>query len=116
MNNESKSTNNQVCQELSTSLYDLDDIITGLHKSSLNVIFGQPAMGKTSLMLNIAVNVAHKEKVPVAIFSLEMSKEQIVSRIICCEAMIEKSKMINGKIEDEDFIKLSEELCMLLDT
>lgn len=71
---------------LSTGFTELDTITTGLHKSSLNVIAGRPTMGKTTLAFNIAVNVAQKEKVPVAIFSLEMSKEQVVSIIIGSEA------------------------------
>ena len=63
------------------SFESLDEIIKGLHNSSLNVIAGRPNMGKSSLAVNIAVNVAKKEKVPVLVFSLEMSKEYIYNII-----------------------------------
>lgn len=67
---------------MKTGFSDLDKIITGLHNSSLNVIAGRPNMGKSSLAFNIAVNVAKKEKVSVAIFSLEISKEYICNKFI----------------------------------
>lgn len=66
---------------MKTGFSDLDKIIKGLHNSSLNVIAGRPKMGKSSLAFNIVINVAKKEKVPVVIFSLEMSKEYINSKI-----------------------------------
>ena len=67
---------------MKTGFSDLDNIITGLHNSSLNVIAGRPNMGKSSLAFNIAVNVAKIEKVSVAIFSLEISKEYICNKFI----------------------------------
>ena len=101
---------------LSTGLYKLDSITTGLHKSSLNVIAGRPAMGKTTLALNIAVNVAQKEKVAVAIFSLEMAKEQIVSRIIGSETMIPNSKLRERKLDDKDWNNIVESTVNLSET
>ena len=68
------------------------------------------AMGKTAFALNIATNAATRANVPVAIFSLEMSKEQLVSRILASETMIDSNKLRTGKMEEEDLIKLSEGL------
>lgn len=100
---------------LSTGFTELDSITKGLHKSSLNVIAGRPAMGKTALMLNLAVNIA-KEKVPVLIFSLELSKQEVVNRIIASEAMIPYSKFIKGILDDEDRKKIDETTMRLSET
>lgn len=67
---------------MKTGFSNLDEVTKGLHNSSLNIIAGRPSMGKTSLAFNIATNVAQREKVSVAIFSLEMSKEYIHNNII----------------------------------
>lgn len=108
--------NNQTSQGLSTVFYNLDYITNGLHNSSLNVIAGRPAMGKTALAFNIAVNMAQKEKVPVVIFSLEMSKEQCISRIISSEAVIPNSKFKKGKLDDKDWDKIAEATAKLSET
>ena len=65
-------------------------------------------MGKSAFVLNIATNAALKAKVPVAIFSLEMSKEQMVNRILCSEAMVDSNKVRTGKLDDDDWVKLAE--------
>ena len=67
-------------------------------------------MGKSAFALNIATNAALKGKVPVAIFSLEMSKEQMVNRILCSEAMVDSNKVRTGKLEEEDWVKLAESI------
>lgn len=67
-------------------------------------------MGKTAFALNIATNAAVRANVPVAIFSLEMSKEQLVNRILASETMIDSNKLRTGKVEEDDLIKLSEGL------
>ena len=89
---------------------DLDYKTAGFHGSELILVAARPAMGKTAFALNIAANAAVRAKVPVAIFSLEMSKEQLVSRILSSEAMIDSNKLKTGKMDEEDWIKLSEGL------
>ena len=92
---------------LPTGFKDLDEKTSGLHPSELIIIAGRPSMGKTSLALNIARNVAVEEKKPVAIFSLEMSKEQVVERLLCVEARVDSHKLRTGFLADEDSPKLS---------
>ena len=91
-----------------TQFYDLDDKTAGLHGSELILIAARPAMGKTTFALNIATNAALKSNVPVAIFSLEMSKDQIVNRMLCSEAMVDSNKVRTGKLDEEDWVKLAE--------
>lgn len=95
---------------LPTGFADLDYKTAGLHGSELILVAARPAMGKTAFALNIATNVAVKANTPVAIFSLEMSKEQLVSRILSSEAMIDSNKIKTGKMEEEDWVKLAEGL------
>ncbi|MCI9287670.1 MAG: replicative DNA helicase [Clostridia bacterium] len=90
-----------------TGFSDLDYKTAGLHESDLVLIAARPAMGKSAFALNIATNAAVKANVPVAIFSLEMSKEQMVNRILCSEAMVDSNKIRTGKIDDEDWMKLA---------
>ena len=91
-----------------TQFYDLDDKTAGLHGSDLILVAARPAMGKSAFALNIATNAAVRAKVPVAIFSLEMSKEQMTSRILCSEAMVDSNKVRTGKLDEEDWTKLAE--------
>ena len=91
---------------IATGFIDLDRITAGLHNSDLVLIAARPAMGKSAFALNIASHVAIREKIPVAVFSLEMSKEQLGSRILCSEAMVDSNKVRTGNIEEEDWIKL----------
>lgn len=93
-----------------TGFIDLDNKTAGLHGGELILVAARPAMGKTAFALNIATNAAVRSKVPVAIFSLEMSKEQLVNRILSSETMIDSNKIRTGKIEEEDLMKLSEGL------
>ncbi len=90
-----------------TGFADLDDKTAGLHGSDLILVAARPAMGKTAFALNIAAHAAIKEKVPVAIFNLEMSKEQLVNRILCMEAMVDSNKVRTGKLEEDDWSKLA---------
>ena len=87
---------------------DLDYRTAGFHGSDLILIAARPAMGKSAFALNIATNAAVKAKIPVAIFSLEMSKEQMVNRILCSEAMVDSNKVRTGKLEEDDWTKLAE--------
>lgn len=91
-----------------TGFIDLDYKMAGLHNSDLILIAARPAMGKSAFALNIATNAAVKAKVPAVLFSLEMSKEQMVNRILCSEAMVDSNKVRTGKIDDDDWIKLAD--------
>jgi len=90
-----------------TGFVDLDYKTAGLHKSDLVLIAARPAMGKSAFALNIASHAAIHAKVPVVIFNLEMSKSQLVNRILCSEAMVDSNKIRTGKIEEDDWIKLA---------
>ena len=86
---------------------DLDYMISGLKKTELLLLAARPAMGKSAFALNIATNVAIKSKIPVVIFSLEMSKEQCAHRILCSQAMVDSRKFENGNLEDSDWEKIA---------
>ncbi|MBU1119411.1 replicative DNA helicase [Patescibacteria group bacterium] len=88
-----------------TSFYDLDNLLAGLQKSDLVILAARPSMGKTTLALDIARHVAVEKKIPTGIFSLEMSKEQLVDRFLCAEAGVDLWRMRTGKLstsEDSD--------------
>jgi len=87
---------------LPTGFTELDNYLSGLQPSTLVLIAARPAMGKTSFAINIAQNIAIKEKKPVLIFSLEMSKEELVNRIVSSEARIDSRKMRSGEVTLED--------------
>ena len=92
---------------LSTGLRDLDTKINGLNKSDLLLIAARPAMGKTSFALNIGLNVAKKYNKTVAFFSLEMSREQLVLRLMSGESFVDSKKMQTGKLTEEEWEKLA---------
>lgn len=89
---------------------DLDFKTSGLHNSDLVLIAARPAMGKTAFGLNIVLHAAISAQVPVAIFNLEMSKDQLVNRMLACEAMVDSQKMRTGKLEDDDWQKIAKTL------
>ncbi len=93
---------------LSTGFNELDTNLSGLHKSDLIILAARPAMGKTALALNIAQNVAIKEKVPVCIFSLEMSASQLVQRMLCSYAEVDSQRLKTGNMLQQDWEKLTE--------
>lgn len=102
---------------LTTGLRDLDKSISGLHKSDLVIIAGRPAMGKTTIALNIAFNAANaimanrankKYKGAVVFFSLEMSASQLASKVLSSQAKIPASSMRNGSLNDQEFLRLSQ--------
>ena len=93
-----------------TGFADLDYKTAGFHGSDLILVAARPAMGKSAFALNIATNAAVRAKVPVAIFSLEMSKEQMVNRILCSEAMVDSNKVRTGKLDEQDWGKLASAL------
>ena len=87
---------------------DLDAKISGLNEGDLIIVAARPAMGKSAFVLNIASHVAGHGNVPTLIFSLEMSKEQMVNRIVASEGEIDSMKIKNGNLESEDWLKLGE--------
>lgn len=102
---------------LPTGFADLDNILAGLQKSDLIIIAARPSVGKTSLALDIARQAAIKSKQGVGIFSLEMSKEQLVDRLLCSQSSVNLWKMRTGRLsdneEDNDFFKINEAMGQL---
>ncbi len=85
----------------------LDGITSGLNKSDLIIIAARPGMGKTSFAMNIAVNVARRSEKDVVAFNLEMSKEQLATRILSTEALVDSNSLRNGRISGEDWVRLA---------
>ena len=90
-----------------SGFYDLDSLTQGFQKSDLIIIAGRPSMGKTALSLNIATNLIKNSKLPVLFFSLEMSKEQIMYRLVSMETNINQMRLKSGKLYQNDWIKLN---------
>lgn len=90
-----------------TGFKDLDDSLAGMQKSNLLILASRPGLGKTSLSLGIAQNLAVKHKRPVGFFSLEMSREELVDRLLVAQADIDAWRLKTGKLGEEDFTKLS---------
>ena len=93
---------------LSTGLSAVDDKINGLSKSDLILLAARPGMGKTSFALNVALNVAKSSGKAVAVFSLEMSREQLVTRVLSNEALVENGRLISGNLRESDWVKIAE--------
>ena len=92
---------------LSTGLSAVDRKITGLNKSDLILLAARPGMGKTSFALNVALNVAKSEKKTVAVFSLEMSREQLATRLLSSEACVESGRLRTGSLRETDWEKIA---------
>ena len=93
---------------LSTGLSAVDAKISGLNKSDLVLLAARPGMGKTSMALNVALNVAKDTQKTVAIFSLEMSKEQLATRLLSSESLVENTRLINGDLRETDWVKIAD--------
>ncbi len=91
---------------LETGFSHLDYILSGLQKGTLNILAARPGIGKTSFALNIAKHVAVKNKIPVAVFSLEMSEEELTNRIISSQAMVDSEKLKTGRLDASDWERL----------
>lgn len=87
--------------------YDLDAMTSGFQRSDLIIVAGRPSMGKTSFALNIAQNIAQNQQLPVAIFSLEMSQEQLSLRLLASEAGIDSNRLRSGRLGQNDFEELT---------
>jgi replicative DNA helicase len=102
-----------------TGFLALDSLLAGLQKSDLVILAARPSMGKTSLALDIARQVAVDSKIPVGIFSLEMSKEQLVDRLLCAQAGVDLWKMRTGRLsdreDDDDFPRIGHAMGILSD-
>jgi len=92
---------------VATGFTELDQITSGFQPSDLIIIAGRPSMGKTAFCLNIAQNAAYESKIPIVIFSLEMSKEQLALRMLCSEARVDAHKMRSGFLTESDWPKLT---------
>ena len=90
-----------------TGFHDLDNKLSGLQKSDLILIAARPSMGKSSFMMNIVQHAAVREKITTAIFSLEMSKEQLTQRLLCSEALIDAHRLRIGDINEDEWVKLA---------
>ena len=91
-----------------TGFADLDNKLAGLQESNLIVLAARPGVGKTTFALNIALNAALKDKIPVGFFSLEMSKEELVDRLLVGAADIDAWRLKTGRLSDEDYKKLTD--------
>jgi replicative DNA helicase len=96
-----------------TGFIDLDNLLSGMQKSNLFILAARPGQGKTAMMLNIAQNIAVKDNLPIGIFSLEMSKEELVDRLLVGQADVDAWKLKTGKLSDDDFSRLSDAMGQL---
>lgn len=98
---------------VSSGFKDLDNMLAGFQQSNLIILASRPGVGKTALVLNIARHVAVTEKMTVGMFSLEMSKEELIDRLLVAQADIDAWKLKTGKLDEDDFTKLSEAMGIL---
>jgi len=100
--------NQEVVTGVPSGYFDFDEYTAGLQPSDLIIIAGRPAMGKTAFAMNLALRAACFYNVPTAVFSLEMSKEQIMMRMLCCRGKVDLSKLRKGRLDDNDWARLYE--------
>ncbi len=105
---ENASKNRGAVTGIATGFYDLDYKTAGLQRSDLILVAARPSMGKTAFVLNIAEFVALKSKIPTAIFSLEMSRTQLVNRILAMNSKVDSQSIRTGDLKDDDWVKLME--------
>ncbi len=91
-----------------TGLHRLDELTGGFQKGDLIIVAARPSMGKTALATGISLHAAIYHKIPVAIFSLEMSKEQVVQRMLCSEGLVNLSDLLRGRMRDDDYVRLAQ--------
>ena len=101
---------------LATGFYEIDKLTSGLHENELIIVAARPAMGKTAFALNIATNVAKSTDKAVAIFNLEMNAEQLVTRMFSSLGQVDGNKIRSGRLDNNDWAKLSEGISRLADT
>jgi replicative DNA helicase len=93
---------------VSSGYTDLDELTGGFQKGDLVILAARPSMGKTSLVVGIGLHAAIVHQVPVAIFSLEMSKEQIVQRMLCHEGLVDLGSLLRGRLSEDDYVRLAQ--------
>jgi len=103
---EERAANQGTLTGLTTGFIDLDNKLSGLQKSDLILLAARPSMGKTAISVNIVTNAALKANAKVAVFSLEMSKEQLVQRMISATAHVDLQKIISGRLSEEEWIQV----------
>jgi replicative DNA helicase len=91
-----------------TGFYGLDDLTGGFQKGDLVIVAARPSMGKTALVTGVALHAAIAHQVPVAVFSLEMSKEQLVQRMLCSEALVDLGRLLRGRLSEDDYVRLAQ--------
>ena len=101
---------------LATGFYDLDKVTSGFHSNELIIIAARPAMGKTALAVNLAVNIAKNNSTSVALFNMEMGAEQLVTRMISSAGQIDGYKLRNGSFEHNDWKRINEAVSRLSET
>jgi len=101
---------------VSTGFLDLDNTLSGFQKANLIILAARPGQGKTALVLNMAQHIAVHDKKPVGIFSLEMSKEELVDRLLVGQADVDAWRFKTGKLTDQDYVKLSDAMGELGDS
>src|SRR4030042_1024039 len=92
---------------IETGYYKLDELTSGFQKGDFIVVAGRPSMGKTAFILNIALHASIQNSVPIGIFSLEMSGEALVQRLLCCEAKVNLRDLRRGRLSNEDWVNLA---------
>lgn len=92
---------------ISTGFPELDSLTSGLQPSNLIIVAARPGAGKTSFVLNLARHVGVEEGIPVAVFSLEMSRHEVVQRLICSEARVDSHRLRTGRLNEEDWPRIS---------
>jgi replicative DNA helicase len=103
---ESLQRSGQAITGVPSGFKDLDDITAGFQPSDLIIVAARPSMGKTAFVLNVAQNAALDHTTPVAVFSLEMSKESVVQRLLTSEGRVDAQRLRKGKLQDEEFVRL----------
>ncbi|MEK9176066.1 MAG: replicative DNA helicase, partial [Patescibacteria group bacterium] len=98
-----------------TGFTDLDNILSGMQDSNLLILAARPGQGKTALVVNMAQNIAVSQNLPIGIFSLEMSQEELVDRLLVGQADVDAWRLKTGKLSETDFAKLSEAMGVLAD-
>jgi len=106
--NELSASGGKTLPGLSTGLSAVDNKISGLNKSDLVLLAARPGMGKTSFALNLVLNVAKATNKAVAVFSLEMSKQQLVTRILSSESLVELKRLVTGNLRESDWMKIAD--------
>jgi replicative DNA helicase len=107
--------NNSAVTGLPTGFTDLDELTAGLQPSNLVIIAARPAMGKSTLVTNLATNVAVDQRRPVVLFSLEMSQMEITQRILAAQARVDSDRLRTGRLQDSDWPKLSQAIGRVAD-